>query len=247
MTVKVKKPVATNVIVPPKKKKKPGNKTDYDVRISVYKSSRKRGGKNEENGIVMFADSLFELFITEDTDRIAIKKDAKKLYFVTKKDVKFGDGTSCLTRIENNKGKLQYSREVDLDVLKQFIGEYSLEFDSKKQLYYIDLDHRSDLTNTMSGTFNKEHNYPATKQVIDRGLSKKSDDAIEMAVVDVKPVDPEVKLESDKKKSSGKNASADTDAQKAEIFQLLDVLGSDKTNTYAVALVNLIKEKVTAL
>ena len=85
MTVKVKKPVATNVIVPPKKKKKPGNKTDYDVRISVYKSSRKRGGKNEENGIVMFADSLFELFITEDTDRIAIKKDARSFISLPRK------------------------------------------------------------------------------------------------------------------------------------------------------------------
>jgi len=246
MTVKIKKQVGTVPIVPPKKKST-GIKTTYDVRISVYKSSRKRvAGKNEENGIVMFADSLFELFTSADTDRIALKKEGKQLYFIAKASGKFGDGTSCITHVENNKGKLQYSQENTLDILKQFIGEYSLEFDEKKRLYFVDLDHRTDLTNTFSGTYNVEHNYLKNKNVVDRGLTRKTDtsDATVMSVVDVVSVDPDVKLEAEKKTDA---VNVNKDAAKAEIFQLLDVLGSDKTNTYAVALVNLIKEKVTAL
>lgn len=251
--VHVKKP-SSPVTLPPKKKKKNivgGMVADYDVRIAVYSTGRKtKDGKVIETGIINFSDSLEELLTNSLTDRIELRKVDNKLYFKNNTYGKYGDGTSCVSS-----GKLQYSKAESIDLMKEFIGEFPLDYDQKKDTYYVDLEKRKDLTNTLPGNAHVPHpnvkrkkgtSFNGISEPIAKGVSENPALDVDLKILDVKSPDAKTKL--DKLADSVvPTVSVDPSKEKADILQLLDILDNDETNAYARSIVRLIKDKVTAL
>ena len=237
--VHVKKP-SSPVIIPPKKKNTSGvggMVADYDVRITIYNVTR----RNARNAVVVFKDSMEELLIDKETDRIELMKEGNRLYFKKNTYGKRGDGTACVSH-----SKLQYSRQQEVDILKQFIGEYSLDFDAEKNTYYVDLDKRRDLTNTLSGNHNVPHNYgPKAKGQNFKGIEENPAVDVDLKILDVQAPDAATKL--DKPVEATPVVASDLSKEKADIIQLLGILDNDKTDVYARQIVQLIKDKVTAL
>ena len=199
-------------------------KADYDVRIAMYQTAK------GDAVCIRFRESLEELVGSGKSDRIKVMRDGDRLYFVAKDGNQCGrgDGTACVAN-----SKLQYSRDEQVQICKPFVGEYSLEYDSKHKSYYVDLKARRTLGIIGKSKANEVHNY-GKRAVVKRPLGKLGKTVETVAVTEEK---------------SG-NAFFDNmdmrSQQKAEILRLLDILDVDETQGYARAVVRLIKEKINA-
>ena len=198
-----------------------GKVANYDVRIAVYHTAK------GDAVCVRFRDSLEELISSDKSDRIKVMRDGNRLYFVVKSCSvsKRGDGTSCIAN-----SMLQYSRKEQVDLCKPFIGEYSLDFDAKHKSYYVDLGGRK----TFENIGNSRYNIPqkGNKRAVVKRVPKQ-----------VSFVNP---IKEEKSGDAFFNNMDNREQQKAEIIRLLDILDVDETQSYARAIVRLVKEKVNA-
>lgn len=141
-----------------------------DVRISMHKTMKKKGG---EVVIIRFYDELEQLI--GPYAKINFTNDAR-IYFEGS-DVKF----SGFNKFSNS--TLNIGRGVDR--FKNYEGDYDLHFDNVQKLYYIDLKDRVELSRQF-GTYGIKHpNYKphATEPIIKPDISATmKDDAVVPAI-----------------------------------------------------------------
>ena len=212
------------------------NKTqaNYDVRIALYKTAK------GDAICIRFRESLEQLLVGDNSDRVGVMRVGDRLYFVVRKydDCKFGDGSACV-----GNAKLQYSRKEQVDICKPFIGEYTLNYSKERQCYYVDLNERKTF-GTIGKSLSMPHNYGKRSVVREPVKPRESTAVVKKKDTNTAPI-KKMPVEDTSGDAFFKNLDVRAE-QKKEILQLLDILDVDETQTYVRSIIRIVREKINA-
>lgn len=108
------------------------NTSNTDVSISITSFGKNKRGATKYGTVIMFRNKCFRS-ILKDSDYMIFAVDRKRIYF--KKSDSVNGFKVYYTNKEKNNCRIKYVEPLD-----RFCGDYTLRYDSKENLYFIDAD-----------------------------------------------------------------------------------------------------------